>query len=390
MATASCGGGSTPPPSGSDPAGTGERISGSERIGWSQGAADSAEFATFRYAAYVDGNRVELAGVSCGGSVGAFTCSSQLPTMSSGAHSIELVSFVNDNGTLIESPKSATLRVTVTGSTSGAPLPTPGAALPTTFLTTTDNVELRLDLLSDQFVAPTSLAIAPDGRVFVAERAGRVRILRNGTLDSEPALIEDEVLMTSASEGGLLSIALDAQFERTHFVFAVYTVSGPDGTGRFRLVRYREVGGRLGERAVLLDRISTASRPSALLGIGPDARLYAAFDAGATRGRTAAMSSYSGKILRLNTDGTDAAGPARGHPRICERLSIAPRTGLASRDGRAVGRRREGAERRRTADRGLRRSSGRGVHANASALARRDRCRSAGLLPWHVASGVYR
>ena len=231
MATAS-GGDSTPPPSGSDPpAGTGERISGNERIGWSQSAADSAELATFRYAAYVDGNRVELAGVSCGGASGAFTCSSRLPTMSSGAHSIELVSFVDDNGTLIESAKSATLRVTVTGSTSGTPFPTPGAAPATRFLTTTDNVELRLDLLSDEFVAPTSLAIAPDGRVFVAERSGRVRILRDGTLDSEPALIEDEVLMTSASEGGLLSIALDAQFERTHFVFAVYTVAGPDGAG---------------------------------------------------------------------------------------------------------------------------------------------------------------
>jgi glucose/arabinose dehydrogenase len=318
LAAATCGGGSsTPPPSTSDPAGTGERISGNERIGWNQPAADSAELATFRYAAYVDGNRGELAGVSCGGSTGAFTCSSRLPTMGSGAHSIELVSFVVDNGTVIESPKSAALRVTVAGSTAGAPLPTPGAASPTTLLTTADNLELRLDLVSDQFSLPTALAIAPDGRVFVAERAGGVRILRNGTLDPEPALIEDEVQMTSASEGGLLSIALDAQFERTHFVFAVYTVSapdGPDGTVRFRLVRYREVDGRLGERAVLLDRISVASRPSALLGVGPDGRLYAAFDAGAIKGRTAALASYSGKVLRLNTDGTTPPDQPAGIP----------------------------------------------------------------------------
>jgi aldose sugar dehydrogenase len=314
MSIASCGGGSAPPPSTSDPAGTGDRISGNERIGWNQGAADSAELATFRYAAYVDGTRGELAGVSCGGSSGAFTCSSRLPTMGSGAHSIELVSFVVDNGSLIESPKSAALRVTVTGSTAGAPLPTPGAAPGTTLLTTADNIELRLDLVSDQVSLPTALAIAPDGRVFVAERAGGVRILRNGTLDPEPALIIDEVQMTSASEGGLLAIALDAQFERTHFVFAVYTVSGPDGTLRFRLVRYREVDGRLGERAVLLDRISVASRPSALLGVGPDGRLYAAFDAGAIKGRTAALASYSGKVLRLNTDGTTPQDQPAGIP----------------------------------------------------------------------------
>ena len=52
------------------PAATGERISGNERLGWNQAAADAGELATFRYAAYVDGNRVELTDVSCGGPAG--------------------------------------------------------------------------------------------------------------------------------------------------------------------------------------------------------------------------------------------------------------------------------------------------------------------------------
>ena len=60
-------GGSTPPPSTSDPAGGGERITGRERLGWTQSAADATELASFRYAAYVDNNRVELAAATCGG-----------------------------------------------------------------------------------------------------------------------------------------------------------------------------------------------------------------------------------------------------------------------------------------------------------------------------------
>jgi glucose/arabinose dehydrogenase len=297
-----CGGSSTPPPSTSDPAGGGERITGRERLGWTQSAADATELATFRYAAYVDNNRVELT-ATCGGSSGGFSCSSPMPPMNAGAHSIELVSFVVDNGAVIESGRSAALRVTVSGLTGDAPLPLADASS-TRLLTTTDGAELRLSVLPEQPAAPTAFASAPDGRVFVSERAGRIRILRGDALDPEPAVVIDEVVVTDASEGGLLALALDAQFERTRLLYAVYTVQAREGSQQFRLVRYREVGDRLGERVVLLDRVPAGPRPSAALGTGPDGRLYVAFGAAIRTGRTAALASYNGKVLRLNTDGT--------------------------------------------------------------------------------------
>src|SRR5690606_32310076 len=61
----------TPPPTpspGPDPGG--ETITGRERIGWDQSAANPAELATFRYAIYVDGARSELGGVTCATSSG--------------------------------------------------------------------------------------------------------------------------------------------------------------------------------------------------------------------------------------------------------------------------------------------------------------------------------
>ena len=305
-----CGGSSTPPPSTSDPAGSGERITGRERLGWTQSAADATELASFRYAAYVDNTRVELV-ASCSGSSGGFSCSSPMPPMNAGSHSIELVSFVVDNGVVIESGRSAALRVTVSGLTGGAPLPTADASS-TRLLTTTDGAELRLSVLPDQPVAPTAFASAPDGRVFVSERAGRIRILRGDALDPEPAVVIDEVVVTDASEGGLLALALDAQFERTRLLYAVYTVQAREGSPQFRLVRYREVGDRLGERVVLLDRIPAGPRPSAALGTGPDGHLYVAFDAAIRTGRTAALASYNGKVLRLNTDGTTPADQRTG------------------------------------------------------------------------------
>ena len=151
---------------------------------------------------------------------------------------------------------------------------------PTTLLTTADGAELRLDLLSDELTAPTALAVAPDGRVFVAEREGRVRVLRNGALDPLPAVVIDEVAMTSArSTAGCSPWPSTRSSSGRDSCTRVYTVAGPDETRRFRLVRYREVDGRLGERVVLLDRIPAAARPAAALGVGADGRLYVAFDA---------------------------------------------------------------------------------------------------------------
>ena len=132
------------------PGGTGERISGNERLGWNQAATGAGELATFRYAAYVDGTRVELDRrvLRRPERRDALPCNSRMPAMSPGAHSIELASFVSTAAPSIESGRSAALRVTVTGATAGGPPPAPRCPAPlTALLTTGDGVELRLDVL---------------------------------------------------------------------------------------------------------------------------------------------------------------------------------------------------------------------------------------------------
>jgi len=316
LCAAACGG-SSPPPSTSDPPSGGERITGNERLGWNQGASNAGELATFRYAAYVDTNtRVELADASCAASGNAFACNSRMPNMAPGGHTIELVSYVLDGGTPVESGRSAILRVTVTGVMTGGAPAAPAAPAATALVTTADGVELRNDVIAAQFDSATALAIAPDGRVFVAEREGRVRVVRNGVVDPQPATVIYDVLATPSGDGGLLALALDGQFDRTHFVYAAYTVSASQGTRQFRVVRYREVEGRLGERVVLLDGVPASPKPAVALGVGPDGRLYVAFDAAGNGGRTPALASYSGKVLRLNTDGTTPQDQPMGLPAV--------------------------------------------------------------------------
>ena len=70
-----------------------ETVTGAERLGWTQTAADSHELSTFRQAIYVDGARAELTGVSCqppSSPLSAdFVCSAPLPTMPPGPHTLE-------------------------------------------------------------------------------------------------------------------------------------------------------------------------------------------------------------------------------------------------------------------------------------------------------------
>ena len=310
VSAAACGS-SPPPPSTGDPGGSADRINGNERLGWTQAAADSNELATYRYAAYVDNNRSELTDVACGalGSSGS-SCSSRLPAMSAGTHSIELVSFVVDGDNVVESSRSGALRVTLSGSTAGlgsgsATSLSPSAAeSSTTNLTTRDGVQLQMRVIADELESPSALAFAPDGRVFIAERRGSVRTLNGDSLSASSVAIDD-VRMTGVGDGGLIGLTLDPEFERTHLAYALYTVDGRDGGLRFRLARFREVNGVLGERAVLLDDLAAApSGPTGAIGVGPDGMLYVALDDGGDPSQAAASGSYSGKVLRINRDGT--------------------------------------------------------------------------------------
>ncbi len=293
-----------------------ETIRGTERLGWDQRAADTAELALFRYAVYADGARSEISEVSCGSSAGAngFACSGRLPAMSPGQHTLELAAFILDGGNTLESSKSAPLRVNLTSSLTGLRA---GSLRPGTAGTTSDGVPLHLDVVLDNLDEPSDIAFAPDGRLFVAERDGVVRVvdLRRGVQSAS------EVEQPAASrERGveILALALDREFDRTGHLFAaqVTRVSRDGGPARdaFTIVRYREVNGTLGERMVLLHGIpARADRAAAALVIGPDAKLYVALDDGGDAGSVEDVASLNGKLLRLNRDGTTPEdGPAGG------------------------------------------------------------------------------
>ena len=298
-----------PPPEGSQPPPAAEQIIGNERFGWDQVAATSAEVAALRYLIYVDGAAgAELQDVSCAGTPDAagFACSARLPPMSPGPHSLALSAFTVDNGTRLESAPSSPLNVILVGqaATMRGAVSLPGQLL----VATADGLRLRVTAAAEGLDEPTDLAFAADGRIFIAERAGRVRIVRDGRLLPSPQVTLHDVLATDRN--GLLAMALDPDFDRTQFVYVVYTADSG-----FRLARFRAAGDVLSGRAVLLDAIAPSARhPAASLRYGPDTKLYLAVDDGDAVDAAGDLGSFAGKVLRLNADGTTPADQAHGTP----------------------------------------------------------------------------
>ncbi|MDX1666758.1 MAG: PQQ-dependent sugar dehydrogenase, partial [Saprospiraceae bacterium] len=149
---------------------------------------------------------------------------------------------------------------------------------------------------------PTSMAIAPDGRIFITEKEGLVRIVRDGQLLDDPFL---RLEVDNFNERGLGSIAFHPEFEHNNYVYVFYTV--PEGDFN-RISRFTANGDYAipGSEEVMLelDRLSGTIHNGGAMAFGPDGKLYIATGDGADPANSQTLSNLLGKILRINDDGT--------------------------------------------------------------------------------------
>jgi glucose/arabinose dehydrogenase len=113
-----------------------------------------------------------------------------------------------------------------------------------------------VEVVARGLVVPWSLALAPDGRLFVAERVGRIRVIAHDTLRREPWA---EVPAADGSsrnvETGLMGLALHPDFASNPYVYVCYTERRADRTIVNRVLRLRERDGRGVEPTVLIAAI---------------------------------------------------------------------------------------------------------------------------------------
>jgi glucose/arabinose dehydrogenase len=151
---------------------------------------------------------------------------------------------------------------------------------------------------------PTAMDIAPDGRVFVCEQGGRLRVIKNGALLPDPFLALN---VDSNGERGLLGVAFDPAFATNNFIYLYYTV--PIEPRHNRVSRFTANGDVvvLGSEVPILDldNLSTATNHNGgAIHFGPDGKLYVAVGENANPGNSQTLTNRLGKMLRINADGS--------------------------------------------------------------------------------------
>lgn len=151
-----------------------------------------------------------------------------------------------------------------------------------------------------------TIRFLPDGRMYVTERPGRVRIIAaDGTMDAEPWLsIEDKVFFQG--ESGLTGLALHPRYPEVPWVYVMYTYLTDNGPFN-RISRFTENNGRAGEETILYDGLAAQARGGSHSGgtlqFGPDGMLYVATGDAFERQRSNDLNDLSGAVLRIDENG---------------------------------------------------------------------------------------
>lgn len=156
----------------------------------------------------------------------------------------------------------------------------------------------------------TSLAFAPDGRLFLTQQnSGNVVIVTpEGELAPEPFAHVDPA---TGQEWGLLGVAIDPEFEENHYVYIYFTEpAGGANLARPVLMRFTDNGKRGENPERLIEFPEANPKVKAHVGgglhFGPDGYLYLSIGETERKELAQDLSSPFGKILRLTRDGEAA------------------------------------------------------------------------------------
>ncbi len=155
---------------------------------------------------------------------------------------------------------------------------------------------------------PVALAFAADGRIFYTEKdTGNIGIIQsNNTLLATPFATVPNVF--NGGEAGLLGIALDPSFAINNYVYVYYTYRDAQSYTHGHIVRYTATANIGTNPTDLFDVTSSAPNTQyhngGYIKFGPDGKLYAMVGEFHQGQQAQNMSSMTGKMLRMNSDGT--------------------------------------------------------------------------------------
>lgn len=197
---------------------------------------------------------------------------------------------------------------------------------------------VSLGKVAGGFRSLTQVTNAGDGtdRLFVVEKRGTIRVIQGGSI--LPGYFMDiRSLVADTGERGLLGLAFHPNFESNRRLFVYYTRNGGDiVVARYTTNLARtNVDESTGRRLMLIEHSAQTNHNGGALAFGPSGYLFIAVGDGGGSGDPGndaqeKTTTFLGKILRINVDGTGAgkydrysipgsnpfAGPTKGRGEI--------------------------------------------------------------------------
>ena len=158
-----------------------------------------------------------------------------------------------------------------------------------------------VEIVATNFDKPWSIAFH-DERIFVSEKSGKIQIITpSGILDSPLISLQTPEIFG----GGLLGITTHPDFSNNHFLYAYYTYEENENLWN-RVIRITEEENKSTEIVTILDKIpGSAFSNGGVIKFGPDGKLYVGTGSVTDSSDDPQnLNSLTGKILRLNDDGT--------------------------------------------------------------------------------------
>ncbi len=154
--------------------------------------------------------------------------------------------------------------------------------------------------------SPTAMAVAPDGRIFVAEKGGALRVVKNNTLLSQPFAT---VTVNTAGERGLLGVAFDPNYQSNRFVYVYYSTGTEpvhNRVSRFTASASNPDVAEVDSQEPILNlpTLGSSVHNGGAIHFGNDGRLYVAVGENSVPANSQSLNSPLGKLLRINPDGS--------------------------------------------------------------------------------------
>jgi uncharacterized repeat protein (TIGR03806 family) len=155
----------------------------------------------------------------------------------------------------------------------------------------------------------TAMAVAPDGRVFVCEQTGALRVVKDDLLLPRPLATFP---VDSYWERGLLGVALDPNFPKNGYVYVCYVAARPYPHHRISRVTARGDVAVPGSEVILfrgddqrkLGGSQAGGHQGGAIHFGKDGKLYVGIGEHTNSDAAQRLDSLQGKLLRLNADGS--------------------------------------------------------------------------------------